>query len=626
MKHDDFLPLVMPARRRRWADILLLRPLGSSPHTALVLTRRGQLVGVIPAGSRRVLSDYLDLPCEVIEVDGRERRMLLATALESRDTGHFFQAEIQLMYQVFQPERIALELDDALGEFENLIRAALSSAAHGLSLDQISLLKQSISELFEEGSLLKNRATALGLRLKRVDIDVDSSEADRYFMESLKELQRERPMMWRFYCESLDPRISFEIQVGGFYKSRRRVVSGSEPNGVDGLEFGLRNAIERAIKRVAVEFAPKEYREAANAMTEALSTSPVLLAELAAAEVDLLRPAVEIQPARPMLIDTMRTRLALPAPGAESGTDAFDWLLPPPLEPELAAPAHIPLATTALVSETPHYGYSPPVMPALVTPPANTRDDDDPNHKLWQDEEVEEPAETALAVAEVPLEPGTVPGWLVDHALFGAQQPDLEHEKHIPEWLRRWHEQPRAQHARNPATPPEELTLDDVTLYDEALLSEQTSASNMAYEPDEDLAYPESLNEQLANLHVQPTEATESGLAPTPDKQTDWSSLQEMTNQVLHWLRLLRSDGDAEFERWATVLIEQPNRLPAILSGLIRDPQILAGAENPTYQRALAEELHGMVVIPNPPQWLQDGTSNAAPPPEPELPEWLGLR
>jgi hypothetical protein len=598
MKHDDSLPLVMPARRRGWADIILLRPLGTSPHTALVLTRRGQLVSVIPGGSTRVLSDYLDLPCEVIEVDGRERRLILVMPLESQDSGRFFQAEVQIVYQVLQPERIALELDDAMGEFEKLIRTAISSAAHSVRVDQTSLLNASINELFEPGSTIQNRASTLGLTIKRVDVEVDISEADRIYSEQLKELQRERPMMWRFYCESLDPRTSFEIQVGGFYKSRRRLVPGSGPQSVDELEFALRNAIERAIRRVAVEYTPKEYQAAAHAMTEALVSSPVLLAELASAEVDLLRPAVEIQPARLMLVDSMRSRLALPAPEDADATDAFHWMLPPPIDQEVSAanPAAYSLPDTTQMPN--------------AAPDVDISNQDD--EYLWEDSPQEPPEEVPLDTT-LPPEPQHMPNWLVDRALFGAQQSEAALEEHIPVWLHGW-DRPEDQ---EPADDPQLAQMAAASPAQPDPLSEEMDA-------DEEEPIPEVSPIATQNVLSAPVVyAKEPGQLST--SYANGSTLQQITSQVAQWLRLLRSDGDEEFERWASVIIEQPARLHAILTGLIRDPQVLAGADQAIYQQALADELRSYVVIPTPPPWLAEATASSTAT-ESELPEWLKLR
>ncbi len=599
MKQADVLPLVMPPRRRGWIDILLLRPLGTSPHTALVMTRRGQLVGVVPAGSTRVLSDYLDWPCEVIEVDGRERRIGLSFQLESCDSGRFFQAELQLIYQVFRPERIALEVDDALGEFEQLIHAALSSTAHPLSLDQGSILKESIIELFQRENSLANRAIALGLMLKRIHVEVEPKESDRHFMEMLKDFQRERPLMWRFYSESLDPRISFEIQVGGFYKIRRHLIPSSTGSGIDEIEFALRNGIERAIRRVAIEFAPQEYREAARAMSEALTMSPVLLAELASAEVDLLRPAVEIQPARPMLADTMRARLALPAPTEATEADSLDWILPPLAAlPDARSTSGMPLA-----SEDPH---------AML--PAESEPDLEPEAELWADEHIAPATFATPELRAAPIEPSAMPNWLVDRALFGAKQPDIEREEHIPEWLRGW------DHANSIVTPSystplltaQEPTLEDPGDHDVTITSEAKSTNTQETEEgetDAKLAEPDEPTQALAQL--------------APASSANWAKASDISGQVARWMRLLRSDGDEEFERWATILIEQPVRLPAILSGLIRDPATLDHAEESDYQQALADELSGFVVVPTPPPWLSEEVTKSA---EPELPDWMQLR
>ncbi|HEY3232223.1 MAG TPA: hypothetical protein VGJ87_23525, partial [Roseiflexaceae bacterium] len=111
-------PLIGPLRRRGWRAIARFRPLSNTPHTALVITRQGRLAGVIPAGERRVLSDYVTWPYDFREVDMRERRLLVRQRVASRDAGYEFDATLQLTYQVERPERVALELEDALIELE----------------------------------------------------------------------------------------------------------------------------------------------------------------------------------------------------------------------------------------------------------------------------------------------------------------------------------------------------------------------------------------------------------------------------------------------------------------------------------------------------------------------------
>jgi hypothetical protein len=653
MKQSESLPLVSAPRRRGWLDVLLLRPLGGSPHTALLITRRGRLVNMIPAGGARVLSDYLDLPCDVIEVDGRERHLPLEFLLDSFDVGHSFRATLQLAYQVAQPERVALEVDDALGELTQAIQAALSNTARVLTLDQSGLLKASIDELFQRGTPLVVRAQALGLSLKRVDVKAEPATADRAFLEELQALQREHALTWRFFAESLDPRVTFDVQVGGFYRSRIRVTTAAR---LDEIEFALREALERVIKRVAVEYVPQEFREAARAMGAALRESPVLQAELAMIQVELLRPAVEIQPARPMLADTMRARLALPAPAPAEAGDHADWMLPP-----IVQPASVPLtpAPTAPVSMP----FTTPARPPIITPspPLEPADDE----ALWADDDIPSVPENDLDLA-IPEE--SIPEWLVDRAIFGAILPDPDSEEHIPVWLRGWDGMSPppidrlSSHAPDDETLAQASTLPDLLppvteaelasapspwvphalpapVKDDAdALSDPSSPGAMELEGDADKPGIEEEPAEELSLSwlpdsAQPPEAPQPEQASTSHALVPYTngaalSAPDLTAQVARWIRLLRSDGDEEFERLATVIVEQPDRLPAVLSGLIRDPQMLAGSDDPILQVALADELALDVRPAAPPDWLRDEPP-ASPPAlhgHSELPEWLRMK
>ncbi|HEX9371510.1 MAG TPA: hypothetical protein VF897_10910, partial [Roseiflexaceae bacterium] len=55
-------PLVGPPIRRGWREIVRFRPLTSTAHVALVVTRRGRVTSVVPANGPRTLSDYVSWP------------------------------------------------------------------------------------------------------------------------------------------------------------------------------------------------------------------------------------------------------------------------------------------------------------------------------------------------------------------------------------------------------------------------------------------------------------------------------------------------------------------------------------------------------------------------------------
>jgi hypothetical protein len=404
MNQTEQRPLAGRSRRRGWIDILLFRPLSTNPQVALVLTRRGRLFSVIPAGSARVISDYIDWPCEIIEVDGRERQLVLDLPLESRDSGRCFQAAIQLVYSVVRPERVALEIDDALGELERTLIAAMQITARSLTIDHPATLKESILELLQRGGSLAIRIASLGLALRRADIAIDIQPSDRAFVERLNELQREHIFACRILAESQDPKIDFEVHVTGAYRYRSRAMLNSQP---DEAEFALRTMIANSIRRVAIEYAPHESREAANAMIEALRTNSILIAELAAAELEFSQPVIDIRPARPMLAAAMPSRF-LPAPAAAD--DLFERILPPLAPPlQLPAPPPIPAAAPIMM-----HAIDPEELlhtaPAIITPPVpeTTGRQFDPQLFKTMSTELE------------PLLPGWLPGWTTDQHQFVA--------------------------------------------------------------------------------------------------------------------------------------------------------------------------------------------------------------
>ena len=90
MTEQSQMPLVGPPKRRGWREIVWFRPLTPSTRAALVVTRRGWLVSILPAGGPRALSDYLAWPYDFREVDTRERSLMLDQRLESFDGSYEF--------------------------------------------------------------------------------------------------------------------------------------------------------------------------------------------------------------------------------------------------------------------------------------------------------------------------------------------------------------------------------------------------------------------------------------------------------------------------------------------------------------------------------------------------------
>ena len=121
MTEQSQMPLVGPPKRRGWREIVWFRPLTPSTHAALVVTRRGRLVSTLPAGGPRALSDYLAWPYDFREVDTRERLLVLDQRLESFDSGYEFSVSLRLIYQVTQPARVALDLEDVSTELAHTV-------------------------------------------------------------------------------------------------------------------------------------------------------------------------------------------------------------------------------------------------------------------------------------------------------------------------------------------------------------------------------------------------------------------------------------------------------------------------------------------------------------------------
>jgi hypothetical protein len=312
-------PLIGPLRRRGWRAIARFRPLSNTPHTALVITRQGRLAGVIPAGERRVLSDYVTWPYDFREVDMRERRLLVRQRVASRDAGYEFDATLQLTYQVERPERVALELEDALIELEQALAQSMRVTSHSFGVEQAKALEENLSEALLYGDVLRERLAALGLALRRADVVVDLDDHARARAELLHNQMRERPLLSRITIESLDPQSSFDVLAGGSYRQTSRAPSTVAP---EVLDAALQEAIARTLRRIAISYAPQDYLAAADAMAEALRHDSLLQAELSAAEIELIRPTVKIQPDRHMLVAARAAPLALPAPAPEPARGA----------------------------------------------------------------------------------------------------------------------------------------------------------------------------------------------------------------------------------------------------------------------------------------------------------------
>ncbi len=225
MTEQSQLPLVGPPKRRGWREIVWFRPLTPSTHAALVVTRRGRLVSVLPAGGPRVLSDYLSWPYDFREVDTRERLLMLDQRLESFDSSYEFSVSLRLIYQVVQPDRVALELEDVSSELAYAVTQSLRLSGRSFGVEQDKAFEEHLQETFINSDALNQRARLLGLVLRRADITVTLDEPTRARAEALRFAMRERPLHFQVAIESLEPDRSFDVLVGGSYRLTRRFKS-----------------------------------------------------------------------------------------------------------------------------------------------------------------------------------------------------------------------------------------------------------------------------------------------------------------------------------------------------------------------------------------------------------------
>jgi hypothetical protein len=293
------MPLIGPPQRRGWREIVRVRPLSATPHVSLVITRQGRLTGVVSANDRRVLSDYISWPYDFREVDMRERLLLVQRRVESCDRGYEFEATLKLTYQGERPERVALELEDAMTELEDALAQSMRVTSRSFGVEQGAVLEENLREALLYGDVLRERLEALGLGLRRADVVIELDTRARARAEALREHMRERPLLARVAIESLDPAISFDVLVGGSYRLTSRTLTIVPPEAHDSA---LQESIARTLRRIGIAFEPQDYLAAARAMAEALRHDALLQAELSSVEIELVRPTVRIQPERHMII------------------------------------------------------------------------------------------------------------------------------------------------------------------------------------------------------------------------------------------------------------------------------------------------------------------------------------
>jgi hypothetical protein len=298
MTEHTQMPLVGPPMRRGWREILRFRPLTSSTSVALVVTQRGRVAGVIPANSPRALSDYLTWPYDFREVDTRERLLAIDQQLDSCDDGYEFGVALRLIYQVAQPDRAALDVEDVPVELAHALIQSLRLAGRSFGVEQAKAFEEQLGDLLLHNEALVQRVQELGLLLRRADVRVALDEHARAFAEQLRFAMRERPLHFQVAVESLETERSFDVLVGGVYRMIDRQVKNAPS---DATEAAIQLAIVRILRRVGITYAPSDYTVAAQEMAKALRSDALLQSELSVAKVELLRPTVQIQPDRSMV-------------------------------------------------------------------------------------------------------------------------------------------------------------------------------------------------------------------------------------------------------------------------------------------------------------------------------------
>src|SRR6478672_8989969 len=204
MTEQSQMPLVGPPKRRGWREVVWFRPLTPSTHAALVVTRRGRLVSILPAGGPRVLSDYLAWPYDFREVDTRERLLVLEQRVESFDSTYEFSVVLRLIYQVVRPDRVALDLEDVASELSHAVVQSLRLSGRSFGVEQDKTFEEHLQETLLTSDALVQRVQQLGLVLRRAEVTVSLDEPTRAHAEALRFAMRERPLHFQIAVESLE--------------------------------------------------------------------------------------------------------------------------------------------------------------------------------------------------------------------------------------------------------------------------------------------------------------------------------------------------------------------------------------------------------------------------------------
>ncbi|HEU5099440.1 MAG TPA: hypothetical protein VFU22_10495 [Roseiflexaceae bacterium] len=432
MTEQSQMPLVGPLKRRGWREIVWFRPLTSSTHAALVVTRRGRLTSILPAGGPRTLSDYLAWPYDFREVDTRERLLILEQRLESFDSAYEFLVALRLVYQVVRAERVALELDDVQAELAHAVVQSLRLSGRSFGIEQDKTFEQHLQETLLHNDALIQRIQALGLLLRRADVTVTLDEDTRAHAEALRFSMRERALHFQVAIECLEPDRTFDVHVGGAYRlTERRAQDGP----TDSIESAIQMAITRTLRRVGITFAPSDYPNAAKAMAETLRRDALLQSELSVVQAQLLRPTVQIQPDHSMVHVPRPTPLGVP----DTRSDPMLRRLRQGLPRVNRRPALLEAGESAPSQPTAPAPARPPALP----PPAQLRADAASSKTMPLSElPVADAGSPTLPLSELPATNDAIEGayalWPLPesqpamHALPTLGQPDDDQEERAP--------------------------------------------------------------------------------------------------------------------------------------------------------------------------------------------------
>jgi hypothetical protein len=602
MTEQSSMPLIGPLKQRRWHDIVRFRPLSTIAHAALVVTRQGRFVGVIPADDRHVLSDYLTRPYDFREVDMRERLLPIALRLESSDIDYEFNAALKIVYQVERPERIATELEDALVELEQILVQSIRATSRAFGVEQTKALEQHLLEALLYSDVLRGRLSAVGLLLCRADIMLDLDEQARERADLLREHMRERPLTANLTIESLDAGKSFDALIGGSYRliSRGQVVAQE-------CEAKLHDAVYRTLSRVGITFAAHDYEGAERAMFDALRFDSLLQAELATAEIEIVRATVKIQPNRDMVIAAQQALPVLPAPAPERVESREFASLGDRFEPSEQLDSVMPWgALGKMFGRDQSAPAEPQPLPALAA-----------NRALGMPEPSERSDESGA-----PFEPTFGPAPISSQIDTSTARPE---ESQTADDLVSGMPDALAQPIPEPDTasaPPSWSMLG-------RSFSQDTAASLFGGLP--------AAEEPLADMADEPAPAPLPEPAPTADiPAMPRPAPAPSSERIGRWIGLLKADDPALFKLWSLELQGRPGALPTILSALTDDPVVLQYADDAAHQRALVLALAQPPSTPESNQPAEPAPPSAPPPvaaapaadpPQDEPPpDWLRLR